>query len=149
MRLDHRGKDAAAGARGSSAKNDDVDAVWHLSKSPGPNGESYVSLKLERQRGSAHPEMIRVPRDINPRLLHKAQAPPLTLTEQERVTHCIDAMKRIGLAPDTGARKARTALRDSNYKVRNEIVAAAVKARKATTCPQTPPGGGDTSETCR
>ena len=38
-------------------------------------------------------------------------------------------MKRIGLPPEMGARKARTALRDSGYKVRNEVVAAAVKQR--------------------
>lgn len=148
VRLDHLGKDGNAGARGSSAKNDDVDVVWHLSQSPGPNGEAYVSLKLDRQRGNAHPDMVRILREINPRLHHEAKAAPLTLTEQQGIANCIDAMNRIGLPPDTGARKARTALRDGGYKVRNEVVAAAVKQRKATypqrpTCPQF---GGDTSE---
>ena len=32
MRLDHAGKDKARGQRGSSAKNDDVDIVWELSR---------------------------------------------------------------------------------------------------------------------
>ena len=145
VRLDHRGKDAQAGARGSSAKNDDVDVVWNLSQSPGPNGEAYVSLRLERQRGNVHPDMIRVLRDINPQLRHEAKPAPLTLDEEQRIRNCIDAMTRIGLPPDTGARKARTALRDSGYKVRNEVVAAAVKRRKAT-CPETLPIGGDTPE---
>ncbi len=54
-------------------------------------------------------------------------------------------MKRLELPPDIGARKARTALRDSGYKVRNDVVAAAVKARKAA-CPQTPENSGDTTE---
>ena len=60
IRLDHRGHGNRDGARGSSAKNDDVDVVWQLSQQPGPNGEAYVTLKLERQRGNAHPDMIRV-----------------------------------------------------------------------------------------
>lgn len=165
VRLDHRGKDAkAAGARGSSAKNDDVDVVWQLTQQGGPNGETYVTLTCERQRGSAHPDVLRILRDINPRLCHEAKAAPLTLTEQQRIASCIDAMNRIGLPPDTGARKARTALRTAKYKVRNDVVAAAVKARKlAATCPEVdrdteadlfdtcPRGGGDTSdapETC-
>jgi AAA domain len=149
VRLDHRGNDpAVTRARGSSAKADDIDVAWQLGQSPGPNGEAYVTLKLERQRGNAHPDMIRVLRDINPRLRHDAKPAPLTLTEQQGIANCIDAMKRLGLPPDMGARKARTALRDSGYKVRNEVVAAAVKQRKATcpqspTCPQTV---GDTSE---
>lgn len=146
VRLDHRGKDANAGARGSSAKNDDVDVVWNLSQQPGPNGEAFVSLKLERQRGNAHPDMIRVLRDINPRLRHEAKPAPLTLDEEQRIRNCIDAMNRLGLALDIGARKARTALRLSGYKVRNEVVAAAVRARKAA-CPQTYEIGGDTLET--
>jgi hypothetical protein len=145
VRLDHRGKDANAGARGSSAKNDDVDVVWQLSQSPGSNGEAYVSLKLERQRGNAHPDMIRVVRDINPRLGHEAKRAPLTLDEEQRIRNCIDAMKRLGLPVGIGARKARAALRLSGYKVRNEVVAAAVKQRKAT-CPETPLIGGDTTE---
>ena len=144
VRLDHRGHDRD-GARGSSAKNDDVDVVWQLSQSAGPNGEAYVSLRLERQRGNAHPEMVRVLRDINPRLRHVAQEAPLTLDDEERIRNCVDAMKRIGLPPDMGARKARTALRDSGYKVRNEVVAAAVKRRKAT-CPHSSADSGDTLE---
>ncbi|ORV61482.1 hypothetical protein AWC03_09795 [Mycobacterium europaeum] len=140
VRLDHRGKDAkAAGARGSSAKNDDVDCVWQLTQQPGPNGETYVTLTCEKQRGSAHPETIRILRDVNPRLYHEAKAAPLTLTEQQRIASCIDAMNRIGLPPDTGARKARNALRAAKYRVRNDVVGAAVKARKlAATCPDRP-----------
>lgn len=34
LRLDHSGKDVARGQRGSSAKNDDVDAVWSLASGP-------------------------------------------------------------------------------------------------------------------
>ena len=96
VRLDHRGNDpAVTRARGSSA-TDDIDVAWQLSKSPGPNGETYVKLTLERQRGNARPDMIRVLRDINPRLHHDAKPAPLTLTEQQGIANCIDAMNRIG-----------------------------------------------------
>jgi hypothetical protein len=142
VRLDHRGHQSKGGggntgARGSSAKNDDVDCVWQLTQQPGPNGETYVTLTCERQRGSAHPGVIRILRDVNPRLYHEAKPPPLTMTDQQRVANCIAAMTRIGLPTDIGARKARTALRTAKYKVGNDIVAAAVKARKlAATCPE-------------
>jgi hypothetical protein len=89
--------------------------------------------------------MVRVLRDINPRLRHLAQEASLTLDEEQRIRNCVDAMKRIGLPADMGARKARTALRDSGYKVRNEVVAAAVKRRKAM-CPHPSADSGDTLE---
>lgn len=137
VRLDHRGKDAKAGARGSSAKNDDVDVVWQLSQSPGPDGEAYVTLRLERQRGSAHPEQINVLRDVTPRLRHVAKDAPLADAERQRVGECIEAMKALGLPVDVGRPKALKALRENGYKVRSDTVMAAVKARKtAANCPE-------------
>lgn len=136
VRLDHRGKGVNTGARGSSAKNDDVDVVWQLTQSLGPDGEAYVSLKCERQRGSAHPDRIDLVREPNPHLHHIARPPELSLTERERIGQCIEAMKHLHLPAEAGARKARVALREGGHKFRNDIIAAAVKARKvAATCP--------------
>jgi hypothetical protein len=137
VRLDHRGKGVNAGARGSSAKNDDVDVVWQLNQSPGTDGEAYVTLRLERQRGSAHPEQINVLRDVTPRLRHVAKDAPLAASEQQRVGECIEAMKTLGLPIDIGRPKALKALRENGYKVRSDTVMAAVKARKgAKNCPE-------------
>lgn len=137
VRLDHRGKGVNTGARGSSAKNDDVDVVWQLNQSPGPDGEAYVTLRLERQRGSAHPEQINVVRDVTPRLRHVANDAPLADSERQRVGECIEAMKALGLPPDIGRPKALKALRENGYKVRSDTVMAAVKARKlAKNCPE-------------
>lgn len=137
VRLDHRGKDAKAGARGSSAKNDDVDVVWQLSQQPGPDGETYVTLRLERQRGSAHPEQISVVRDVTPCLRHVAKDAPLADSERQRVGECIEAMKALGLPADVGRPKALKALRAAGYKVRSDTVMVAVKARKmAQNCPE-------------
>lgn len=47
IRLDHFGKDVAKGARGSSAKTQDVDAVWELS-SAGRKTAAGVPIKLQR-----------------------------------------------------------------------------------------------------
>jgi hypothetical protein len=138
VRLDHRGKDkTAVGARGSSAKNDDVDVVWQLTQYVGPDGDASVSLRLERQRGSAHPEQINLHRQVAPRLRHITIAPALSLSERERIGQCIETMKQLHLPVDTGARKARQALRERGCKFGNTIIAAAVKARKtAATCPE-------------
>jgi hypothetical protein len=133
VRLDHRGKGTNTSARGSSAKNDDVDVVWQLNQSPGPDGEAYVTLKCERQRGSAHPDQIHLMREPNPHLRHIARPPDLSLSERERIGQCIEAMKQIHLPADTGARKARVALRERGHKFGNTIIAAAVKARKMAT----------------
>lgn len=137
VRLDHRGKDRTAGARGSSAKNDDVDVVWQLSQQPMPDGEASVRLCLERQRGSAHPDEIHLHRRVSPHLRHVAITPKLTFSERERIGQCIEAMKDLHLPIETGARKARLALREREYKFGNTIIAAAVKARKtAEMCPE-------------
>ncbi|ODR23540.1 AAA family ATPase [Mycobacterium gordonae] len=137
VRLDHRGKDRTAGARGSSAKNDDVDVVWQLSQQPMPDGEASVRLCLERQRGSAHPDEMHLHRRVNPHLRHVAIAPKLSFSERERIGQCIEAMKTLRLPIDTGARKARLALRQREYKFGNSIIAAAVRARKTTEmCPE-------------
>jgi AAA domain len=136
VRLDHRGKDAKSGARGSSAKNDDVDVVWQLAQQPMPDGDASITLRLERQRGSAHPDEIHLHRRVSPQLRHVTVEPDLTYSERERIAQCIEAMKSLHLPADTGARKARLALREREYKFGNTIIAAAVKARKIlATCP--------------
>jgi hypothetical protein len=137
IRLDHQGKGTATGARGSSAKNDDVDVVWQLTQRGDDDGNMFVDLKLERQRGSSHPERIYLKRETSPRLHHIARLPLLSQPERQRVADCIDAMTGLGLPIDTGARKARVALRKQNHRFGNDTIAAAVRARKAlATCPQ-------------
>lgn len=47
LRIDHVGKDATKGARGSSAKSDDLDLIWVMSKTKEPN---VFLLKNEKAR---------------------------------------------------------------------------------------------------
>lgn len=130
VRLDHTGKDGAAGARGSSAKNDDVDAVWLLSQQVEKGGLARVGLKLERQRGNAHPERVKILREVDPILRHVAIEDEPPLGDQLRIQETVAEMNRLKLDPEIGGMKARKALRAAGLKVRNDIVAAAVKARK-------------------
>lgn len=132
VRLDHRGHGVKTTARGSSAKADDVDAVWTLDTAPGgEDGEMFVNLGLERQRGNAHPDRVLLLRQYDPHLRHIVRPKSMPDAERRRIGECIDAMVQLRLPLNTGARRARDALRLSGFKVRNDVVAAAVKARKA------------------
>lgn len=137
VRLDHLGKSAGTKARGSSAKSDDVDAAWNLSEQKDGDGGVFVTLKLDIQRGSIHPDQIHFARNTTPRLHHVPLATPLSPTEQKRVGECIEAMKRLNLPADAGRPKALKALREAGYQIRSDTVMAAVKARKsAKNCPE-------------
>jgi hypothetical protein len=63
LRIDHIGKDASKGARGSSAKIDDLDIIWILSKTKEPN---KFLLKNEKARGSVESKEILIERRLNP-----------------------------------------------------------------------------------
>ncbi|MFG1784016.1 AAA family ATPase [Rhodococcus oryzae] len=63
VRIDHTGKDAALGARGSSAKGGDVDVSWILTKGQTP---ARVKLTREFDRTHQHPEVLH---------LHRRQSP--------------------------------------------------------------------------
>jgi hypothetical protein len=128
VRLDHQGYEQAR-ARGSSAKHDDVDAIWHLTASPGADGIWYVQLKLERQRSTAHPGIVPLIRDPTPHLRHLLR-PESLFTGNDRVGACTTALQQLRVPADIGARKARIALREAGHKYSNTVIAAAVRERK-------------------
>ena len=63
LRTDHSGKDVSKGMRGSSAKNDDVDVVWKLTRMDTKDG-SGGGVKIERthSRISWVPEELKINR---------------------------------------------------------------------------------------
>jgi hypothetical protein len=139
VRLDHQGKEKT-GARGSSAKNDDVDVVWQLNQLLDDDGEVLIRLKLERQRGTSHPDHLLLRRETNPLLRHVLRPDALTPTQAQRVGDCVEALIRLRIPADTGSRKARVALREQGHRFSNDTIAAAVRARKAAlTFPETAP----------
>lgn len=137
-RLDHRGHGVKAHARGSSAKADDVDAVWTLDTAPGGEADqTFVNLGLERQRGNAHPDRILLLRQYDPHLRHIVRPKSMPDAERRRIGACIDAMIQLRLPVDTGNRRAREALRLAGHTFPNVTIADAVRQRKASsTFPQ-------------
>jgi hypothetical protein len=52
------------------------------------------------------------------------------LRDQRKVRECIDALEWLGVYTNSGAPKARTALRSSGYRFTNEVICKAVAIRK-------------------
>ncbi len=48
-----------------------------------------------------------------------------------RITQCVAAIDQLGMPPDAGAPTVREALRDSGQRYTNDVIAAAVKERRA------------------
>ena len=61
LRTDHSGKDTSKGQRGSSAKNDDVDLVWRLTRTDTKQGEG-VRLERTHSRISWVPQEVKIQR---------------------------------------------------------------------------------------
>lgn len=61
LRTDHSGKDSTRGVRGSSAKNDDIDVQWRLTRTDTNKG-SGVTLDRTHSRVAWIPETIKVAR---------------------------------------------------------------------------------------
>ncbi|WP_009477401.1 AAA family ATPase [Rhodococcus sp. JVH1] len=122
VRLDHLGKDATKGVRGSSAKNDDVDAVWLLTQ----KSEDVVTLRRERQRSNHHPEFIEVRREDSP-LRHVAAAG----TDKPELAKLLADMDRLGIPPEMGRTTARAILSNNGITAKTKLLAEAIKHRKA------------------
>lgn len=122
VRLDHLGKDATRGQRGSSAKNDDVDCVWQLVV----KGDDTVTLRRERQRSNHHPEWIEVTRQSDP-LRHVAAHG----TGDPRVAKLIADMDRIGVPLECGRKNVRAMLTQAGISAGNDVLTRAIKERKS------------------
>jgi hypothetical protein len=125
-RLDHAGKSAEAGQRGSSAKNDDVDVVQRLTRLDG----GAMRLEATHRRMAWVPECVDlslVEDDYSGTASHMisiaAQAP-------EGLGRVIDVLDRAGLPVDVSRKIARQALKDVGEKCQNSTLGAALKERK-------------------
>ena len=61
LRTDHSGKDTSKGQRGSSAKNDDVDLVWRLTRTQTKDGDG-VKIERTHSRISWVPQEVKIQR---------------------------------------------------------------------------------------
>lgn len=118
LRLDHQGHDTGKGARGSSAKRDDVDVAWIMKR----RGDC-IDLKLDKGRGLGHPERVELRRKSNP-LRHVLASPDSKLDE------CVDSMNALGIRLQATRDEAADMLRENGYKFSNTVIGLALKARR-------------------
>jgi hypothetical protein len=117
LRLDHQGHDSSRGARGSSAKRDDVDVAWIMKRTA-----NNVTLMRDKGRGLSHPEKLVLRR-------HAAPTRHLPVVSEDKQAECIEALDRLNVALDCTRDEAAKILRANGYKVRTGDVGPALKAR--------------------
>jgi len=120
VRLDHAGKDADRGQRGSSGKGDDVDVIWHLKQT-----ENGVTLQRYRARMSWVPERVTLKLTDSP-LAYLAMSedwPAGTAT-------LANILDRLEVPLDATRRAASAALRTIDEGRRHDLVTAALRFRK-------------------
>ena len=124
-RLDHAGKSDAAGQRGSSGKNDDVDVVFELKVNSAD--DRYVTLKRTHTRVPWIPAELGFRREGTVDSVHHVLmndgCPAGTLEIVER-------LEELGVPVDTTIKAAMTALREAGRGCRKDLLCAAVKYRK-------------------
>lgn len=123
VRLDHSGKDLERGQRGSSAKNDDVDLVWQLSK----RESGAVLLKATHRRQSWVPETVELVQLSDP-LRHELALEASYPEGTEAVARQLDALDT---PTDLGRDKVRAILREQGIRARNDVIGGAIRYRKA------------------
>ncbi|MFC8515523.1 DnaB-like helicase N-terminal domain-containing protein [Streptomyces sp. NPDC057257] len=135
VRLDHLGKDGERGARGSSAKTQDVDHVWELRAA----GGGSLLLKRTHTRTGIGPgvfSIVRQARQFGDHYLpgqtrhvlleyeHFEQAPGGS------VEWLVARIDELGLPDDAGNPRTIAALANANIKIGKDKIAAAVRMRK-------------------
>lgn len=123
LRLDHAGKDAERGQRGSSAKSADVDHVWRLVD----HDHGRVGLRREASRTGHGADHLNLQRHTEP-LRH---LPAGTILLDPRVEHAITVLDQAGHPADLGRDTARDALAALGVKLRATVLAEVVRTRKA------------------
>lgn len=121
VRTDHSGKDLERGQRGSSAKNDDVDIVWRLTRT-----EQGVRLQRTHSRVAWVPEKIEITKHEN-----DDTTVSYLITERTHLpagTHQLaDILHRLGAQPGVRFRDAAQLLRSNGHKASNATVKAAIQ----------------------
>jgi hypothetical protein len=123
LRLDHQGKEASRGPRGSSAKDDDVDIVFHLTV------VNATTLRLTRTRSRVAwiPPEVDIDRHDEPRLHH---AVSVLGSWPAGTADTADALTELDVPLDATVRTARAALQREKRGRNVAIVAAALRYRR-------------------
>lgn len=135
LRLDHTGKDESRGARGSSAKNDDIDQAWQMAR----KGESLRLHRTHTRTGHGISSYLLV-RRTDP-LRHEVQesgdafsfeeGEPLASADDSSVKDLVETLDELGLDRDAGRPTAAAFLKAKGVGYKTEHLAEAVRIRKA------------------
>jgi len=126
VRVDHAGKNAEAGQRGSSAKNDDVDVVWRVNKVDG-NGRVLEALK---RRVNWVPELVALDVIEAADGCWSISLPASGHGWPAGTKEAADALDELGADEDIGSNAAVRLLREAGRSYRRQVVLAAVRWRK-------------------
>ena len=152
LRLDHPGKDETRGQRGSSAKDGDVDTVWHLTVVH--EGLDY-RLARQKTRSGNGPQEFTLRRRYEP-LRHEWAVPGTT--EIIKIAGQLEALQ---IPPEAGRPTVRKALTANGIEIGNAQLTAAIRHRKTVRgqprtartasdqtdhCPSSPPIGEDSGQ---
>ena len=124
LTLDNLGHDLNKSTRGSTVKLDKPDGILTLSRT-----DAGVKLKTTHQRTSAYlSELV-----LN--MAGREGDRPISYRQVEGAwpagtREVMLLLERLGLPVDTGRERARTAIREAGETVRNEVLSAAIRARK-------------------
>src|SRR5690606_2551078 len=122
VRIDHAGKDITKGQRGASAKNDDVDVVWRLSRRDGD------AMRFE----ATHARMSWV-RSFDATKVEDAGGVTFTTTEHSDPTgthHVVRKLDELGAPLDISQRAAREICREHGIAAKNDALRAALRYRR-------------------
>jgi hypothetical protein len=121
VRIDHAGKNAERGQRGSSAKNDDVDVVWSMTAA----SEGF-NLHADKRRMGWVPENVALRQNDTPSL-HYRTAVTLAPVGTDRV---VADLIHLAVPLDASVKAAQQALKDAGLGARRQLVASALKLRR-------------------
>lgn len=128
LRTDHSGKDTGKGMRGSSAKADDVDIVWQLTRTDTRNGDG-IRLNRTHSRISWVPQDIRISRKETDHG-HDYIINANDQTWPDGTRHDADLLDELQLPVNIGFNQAKTAVREAGHKMRDARIRTALKFRK-------------------
>jgi KaiC/GvpD/RAD55 family RecA-like ATPase len=134
LRLDNTGKDTTKGQRGSSAKSDDVDAVWALlARTP-----TQLTLRRDASRTGHGQDMLFLERRAAPGMPLRHRIENGHESAERLLEQVIDWLDDLALPPDIGRRAAGEALRGAGHAVGTATLGHALKRRKLRTATNGP-----------
>lgn len=125
VRIDHAGKDVSKGQRGSSAKNDDVDVVWQVTRTD--SGQRWTAT---HRRMSWVPDKVDITVTEDDDGITRFTTPDAAMPSWPAgTTECAADLEALGVAVGASTRTAAQALRDAGLGRRNNVIRAGLKWR--------------------